>query len=145
MQYCRNSMISIFKHDGKTDISIQLQEKIVDISIITTPLRRVRYHFDTNNKLLELIVERRAVYVGGSRAPRPTYINAIDSVYTIRKYRIGFEVSNNDHQKYVILNPFPKSVSKADGATLTALYNNDDLIPGIKVCGSKWFVEWITN
>ena len=42
----------------------------------------------------------------------------------------------------MILNPAPKSVSKADGATLTALYNNDDLIPGIKVCGLKWFVEF---
>lgn len=90
---------------------------------------------------MELIIERRAVYVGGPRAPRPTYITAIDSGYTIRKYRIGFEVSNNDHQKYVILNPSPKSVSKADGATLTAIYDNDDLIPGVKVCGTKWFVE----
>lgn len=141
MQYCRNPMISIFKHDGKSDISIQLQEKNIDISIITTPLRRVRYHFDINNELLELIVERRAVHVGNPKAPRPTYISAIDSIFTIRKYRIGFDVSNKDNQKYVILNPAPKSVSKADGATLMALYNNDDLIPSVKVCGLKWFVE----
>ena len=67
--------------------------------------------------------------------------SATDSVYTVRKYKIGFEASNNNHQKYVILNPAPKSVSKSDGATLTALYNNDDLIPGVKVCGLKWFVE----
>ena len=75
------------------------------------------------------------------KAPRPTYISAIDSIFTIRKYRIGFDVSNKDNQKYVILNPAPKSVSKADGATLMALYNNDDLIPSVKVCGLKWFVE----
>lgn len=141
MQYCRNPLISVFKHDGKPDISLQLQGKTIDISVVTTPLRRVRYHFDIDNKLLNLIVERRAVYVGGSRAPKPTYISAIDRVYTIRKYKIGFEESNNDHQKYVILNPAPKSVSKANGATLTVLYDNDDLIPGIKVCGLKWFVQ----
>lgn len=141
MQYCRNPMISIFKHDGKTDVSLQVPNKTIDISVITTPLSRVRYHFNIDNRSLELFIERRAVYVGGSRAPRPTYISSIDSVYTVRKYKIGFEASNNNHQKYVILNPAPKSVSKADGATLTALYNNDDLIPGVKVCGLKWFVE----
>jgi len=141
MQYCRNPMISIFKHDGKMDIFLQVPNKTMDISVITTPLRRVRYHFNIDNKSLELIIERRAVHVGGLKSPRPTHICVIDSVYTVRKYKIGFEASNNNHQKYVILNPAPKSVSKSDGATLTALYNNDDLIPGVKVCGLKWFVE----
>lgn len=139
MQYCRNPMISVFRHDGKADISLQLRGKTIDISVITTPLRRVRYHFDIDNKLLELIIERRAVYMLNPRVPRPSAV--MDRVYTIRKYKIGFEVSNNENQKYVILNPAPISISKADGATLTALYNNDDLIPGVKVCGLKWFVE----
>ena len=141
MRYCRNPMISIFKHDGKADISLRVQEKTIDISVITTPFRRVRYHFDVNNKLLEIIIERKSVYVGGPNAPRPTYNCAIDRVYTIRKYKIGFETPDNESQKYVILNPAPRSVSKADEATLTALCNNDALIPGVKVCGLKWFIE----
>jgi len=139
MQYCRNPMISIFKHDGKSDISLRLRKKTIDISVITTPLHRVRYHFDINNKLLELIIERRSVYMVNPRVPRPSGV--MDRVYTIRKYKIGFEAPNNENRKYVILNPAPISISKADGATLTALYNNDDLIPGVKVCGLKWFVE----
>ena len=141
MQYCRNPMISIFKHDGRADFSLQLRKKTIDVSVITTPFRRVRYHFDINNKLLEIIIERKSVYVGGPNAPRPTYICAIDRVYTIRKYKIGFEVPNNENQKYVILNPAPRSVSKTDGATLMVLYDNDVLIPGVNVCGLKWFVE----
>lgn len=48
---------------------------------------------------------------------------------------------NNENQKYVILNPAPRSVSKTDGATLMVLYDNDVLIPGVNVCGLKWFVE----
>lgn len=140
MQYCRNPMISVFRHDGKADISLQLQGKTIDISVITTPLRRVRYHFDIDNKLLELIIERRAVYMLNPRVPRrPSAV--MDRVYTIRKYKIGFEAANNDHQKYVILNPAPKSISKASGATLTVLYDNDELIPGVRVCGLKWIVE----
>lgn len=142
MQYCRNPMISIFKHDGKMDISLQVPNKTMDISVITTPLRRVRYHFNIDNKSLELIIERRAIYIQSPSHPRPTATSSsMDRVYAIRKYKIKLEASNNNHQKYVILNPAPKSVSKSDGATLTALYNNDDLIPGVKVCGLKWFVE----
>ena len=139
MRYCRNPIVSIFKHDGKADISLQLQKKAIDVSVITTPLRRVRYHFDINNKLLELIVERRSVYIVNPRVPRPSGV--MDRVYTIRKYKIGFEVPSNKNQKYVILNPAPTSISKADRAALTALYNNDELITGVKVCGLKWFVE----
>ncbi len=143
IQYYRNPMISIFKHDGEADISLKLEKKTIDISIVTTPLRRVRYHFDINNKLLELIIERRAIHVINPKVPRTAGV--MDRVYTIRKYKMDFSSPNNNHQKYVILNPAPKSVSKADGAALTVLYDNDDLIPNVKVCGLKWFVQNIIS
>jgi hypothetical protein len=73
--------------------------------------------------------------------PRPRAAATMDRVYTIRKYKIKLEASDNGNQKFLILHPAPYSISKADGATLMALYNNDDLIPGVKVCGLKWFVE----
>lgn len=137
MRYCRNPLISVFKHDGKVDFSISFQEKTIDISVTTTPLRRVRYHFNITDNLLELIVERRIIYKRNPRVPK--HVAVMDKVYTIRKYKIEFEASDNE--KYIILNPAPVSVSKSDGTTLTELYNNDDLIPGVKVCGLKWFVE----
>lgn len=139
IRYCRNPLTSVFKHDGKVDLSISFQEKTIDVSVITTPLSRVRYHFDINNKLLELIIERRSVYMVNPRVPKPSGV--MDRVYTIWKYNIEFEASDNEKQKYVILNPAPVSISKADGATLTALYNNDALITGVQVCGLKWFIE----
>ncbi len=73
------------------------------------------------------------------RVPKPAAV--MDRVYAIRKYKMDFEVPSNEKQRYIILNPAPRSVSKADGATLTTLYNNDDLIPMVKVCGLKWFIE----
>ena len=73
------------------------------------------------------------------KVPSPSGV--MDRIYTIRKYKIEFENPNNKNQKYVILNPAPKSVSKAHEATLTTLYNNDTLIPGVNVCSSKWFIE----
>ena len=116
IQYYRSPLTSVFKHDGKADLSLSFQGKTIDVSVITTPFRRVRYHFDINNMLLELIIERRAVCVGGPRAPRPTHISAIDNAYPIRKYKMGFEVQNIETQKYVILHPAPLSISKAEGA-----------------------------
>ena len=41
----------------------------------------------------------------------------------------------------VILNPAPRSVSKAEGAVLEVLGNNDTLVKGVKVCGLRWFIE----
>ena len=139
MHYYRNPFVSLFRHDCKADFSLQIDNRIIVVSVVTTPFRRVRYHFDFNNRALELIIERSAVYMPNPRVPRPAVV--MDRVYTIRKYKIELEASDNGNQKFVILHPAPYSISKADGATLTALYNNDDLIPGVKVCGSKWFVE----
>ena len=142
LQYYRNPFVSLFKHDCKADISLQLENKIIDVSIVTTPLRRVRYHFDVNNYLLELIIERRAIYIQTPSHPRPTATStSMDRVYTIRKYKINLEASDNANQKFVILHPAPRSTSKADGASLTTLCNNDNLTQGIKVCGLKYFVE----
>ena len=136
--YSRNPLVSVFKHDGKTDLSISLSDRTIELVILTTPLRCVRYHFDLNNKLLELVVERRAMYVVNHRVPNG--FSSMDRVYTIWKYKIDFAPLKNE-EKYVILNPAPRSISKAEGATLQSLGNNDTLIDGVKVCGLKWFVE----
>lgn len=139
IRYCRNPLVSVFRHDGKTDISLCARGKTVDISVITTPFRRVRYHFNMNEKLLELIIERRSVYMGNPRVQRPA--NALDHVITIRKYKVDLAASVSENQKYVILHPAPISASKADGATFSAICDNDELHSGVKVCGLKWFVE----
>ena len=139
LQYCRNPLISIFKRDGKTDFSIYLVDETIDVTVLTTPLRCVRYHFDVNNRLLELVVERKAMYVVNHKVPNG--FSSMDRVYTIWKYKIDFEASDDGKQKYVILNPAPRSISKAEGATLESLGNNDTLVNGVKVCGLRWFVE----
>ena len=137
--YCRNPFISIFLHDGKTDLTIYYRQKAIDVSIVTTPLRFVRYHFDISSKLLELIIERRAMYVTNHKVPNG--FSSMDRVYTIWKYKFDFEAIKSKKPKFVILNPAPRSISKAEGANLSVLENNDTLIDGVKVCGLKWFVE----
>ena len=111
VQYCRNPFVSVFKHDGKTDFTISL----------------------------ELIVERRAVYVVNHKVANG--FSSMDRVYTIWKYKMDFQTDGEQNQKYVILNPAPRSISRAEGSKLEAIGNNDTLIDGIKICGLKWFVE----
>ncbi len=135
--YCRNRFASIFIHDGKPDILVLFNGKTIEISVITAPIRRARYHFDINNKLLELIIERRAVYV----TSRSGKAGVMDRVYTIRKYKMEIEPSKNGNQRYVILNPAPIALSKAERSVLTGLYDNDELVCGVRVCGLKWFME----
>ena len=137
--YSRNPLISVFKHDGKTDLCIYLPDREIELVILTTPLRRVRYHFDVNNKSLELIVERRAMYVVNHKVPNG--FSSMDRVYTIWKSNIDFDASNNGKEKYIILNPAPRSVSRAEGTVLETLGNNDTLVKGVKICGLRWFVE----
>ena len=143
MQRCRNPLISVFKPDGKVDMTISCQEKSIDVSIITTPLRRVRYHFD-NNKTLELFVERRSAYKANSKVAKPAIV-IYDTSYRIWKYRFELTPSECGKEKYVILNPAPISTSMACGPTLVTLYNGDVLANEVKVCGLKWFVENIID
>ena len=137
IRYSRNPFVSVFKQDFGTDFTLVFQEKSLDVSVLTTPFRRVRYHFDLNNRLLELIVERRGVFLVNPRVPRPSGV--MDNVFTIWKYSGAFEA--HEVPKYIILNPAPIAISKADGAALTALYNNDTLTADVHVCGLKWFIE----
>lgn len=137
IRYSRNPFVSVFRQDFQTDFTLFCQEESISVSILTTPFRRVRYHFNLNQGLLELIVERRGVFLVNPRVPRPS--GMMDSVFTVWRYNAAFDAQ--EMSQYIILNPAPISISKADGAALTALYNNDTLTPDIRVCGLKWFVE----
>ena len=140
LQYARHPLISIFKHDGKTDFVISTQKEIINVSVITTPYRRIRYHFN-NNKLLELILERRAVHILSRRIIHPAVV--INHSYTIRKYKIEFDESEkqNHTQRYVIVNPAPILITKSSGATFRILFDNDFLFNGIRICGSRYFLN----
>lgn len=136
--YSRNPLWSVFRHDGKPDIILKQGEEIFSISVLTTPYRKVRYHF-SNNEKLEIVIERRGTYVMNPRA----YGNnaSMDRVYTFRKYKIKYDVGQDHCQKYVILHPSPRSVSKAQGSTLVALGNDDLLFHSIKICGLRYFLD----
>ena len=140
MQYCRAPLTSVFRHDGKTDIRLTVQGRTTELAVVTTPLRRVRYHFDLNDGLLEIRIERRAIYALHPMQKSPG-LGIVDRAYTFRRYKMKLQPPDAGNQKYVILNPAPIIVSKADGAKQTALIDNDELIPGVRVCGLKWFVK----
>ena len=140
LRYFRNPLSSVFRHDGGIDLPVSCHEKNIAVSVLTTPFHRVRYHFNDNG-LLELIVERRGVFI--TNRNRPNISSVMDRYHTVRRYRIEFDDSEaeNESQRYVILNPAPISVSKVDGSKITALCDDDILFDRIKVCGLKYFLE----
>jgi hypothetical protein len=44
--FVRNPFLSVFVPSGKTDLIVKTNGKTYAVSILTTPFRRVRYHFN---------------------------------------------------------------------------------------------------
>lgn len=141
IRYSRNILASAFVPDGKTDFLLSYQDKQYTISLLSTPFRRTRYHFN-NNKLLELIVEGRGTFVVNKKAIyNPAAL--VDIRFCLLKYKINFDNSEpeNEVEKYVILKPSPLAISKADNTGFTYLYNNDVLFDKTRICTSKYFLN----
>ena len=140
LRYCRNPLASLFRHDGKIDFQVSVHGKNIALSVITIPFRRVRCHFE-NNMYLELIVERRGVYVVRPMQPSPSGVS-VDRSHTLRKYKIAFDASpSGDTSRYVVVHPAPLLITKTDGADFAELSNDDILFHRIKICGLRYFIE----
>lgn len=140
LMYKRNLLYSVFVPDGKVDFVIRFSEKDYCVSVITTPFRRVRYHFD--NETLQIVYEKRAVNLTNHSRPRPHAATTVDDVFVLKKYKMDFgsDVSEASN-RYVILHPAPKAVSAVSGTQVVSLSNNDPLCDTVKVCGLKYFVN----
>lgn len=142
--YCRSRLSSIFVHDCKPDLILKNQEREITVSILTTSFRKSRYHF-ASGKQLEIIVERTAAYITNPKNSR-VGLATMDHVYTIKKYRINLDElsTHSAENKYLIMHPAPRVVSKVSGSTVEQLYDGDELVNGIRVVGLKGFLEKIS-
>jgi len=142
--YCRSPLSSVFSHDGKVDLLLKDQEKEYAVSIFTTSFRKSRYHF-ASDKQLEIIIEKTAAYLTN---PKNSHANltTTDRVYTIKKHRIDLDElsTHSAENRYIIVNPAPRAVSKVSGSTVEQLYDGDELVNGIRVVGLKGFLEKIS-
>ena len=137
ISFCRNRFRSIFKKDGKPDFTVKKGDRCISVSVLTTPFRKVRYHFDNNEKA-EIYWERRGMFVMNPRAPGNNA--SIDRSFRIRKYNIHFDTESNEN-RYVILHPAPMDITRTSSAHLETLGNNDVLFGNVRVCGLKYFLE----
>lgn len=136
----RNRFRSVFIPDGKVDFIVKSGENEYAVSVITTPFRRVRYHFDRES--LQIVYERRAVNLTNHSSPRPRAATTIDNVFVLKKYKLKGDTDIPEQaRRYVILHPAPKSVSAVSGTQVVTLSNNDPLCEGVRVCGLKYFVN----
>ena len=142
VQFLRGRFRSVFLPDGKPDLTVRKGDTVYLVSVLTTPFRRVRYHFN-NNERLELILERRGMFVLNPRAPGNNA--SIDRVFRIKKYKITF-CDHPEKTFYVIPYPAPRlSLTRAYGAQMTALGNGDILFGKIKICGLNYFLEEVLS
>lgn len=137
IRFLRNRFRSVFKKDGKPDFVVKKGDRCISVSVLTTPFRKVRYHFDNNEKA-EIYWERRGMFVMNPRAPGNNA--SIDRSFRIRKYRIHFD-TGSDTTHYVILHPAPMDITRTSGAHRDALGNNDILFENIRICGLKYFLK----
>ena len=140
LQYMRHPLYSVFRHDAQPDLCIHLKDKTVFVTVITTPFRRIRYHF-IQNETLELVHERRGTFMTNPRRPNPTA--TVDRRYVIRRYPMVFsnEASDPHALHYVILHPAPYSATKAEGSQIQLLHDNDVLFGNVRVCGLRYFLK----
>ena len=142
----RNRFASIFFKKGSTDLVVKANDREHYISIITTPLRRVRYHFTPTH--LELIYERQATVLssykpGGNRNTRAfNYHNT----FVLKRYKMAplCEMVGNNFCFYII-HPAPRVLSMLHNNQLHPLDNGDLLNGHIIACGLKWYLEHITD
>lgn len=137
----RGRFISVFLHDGKDDLIVFKDNKEYRVSILTTPFKRVRYHFD-NNQAVFVYCERKAMFVQNYRVPNKWV--GFDRVVKIRKYKISYN-TDDDKTRFVIPHPAPRTISRVDKAKMESLVNNDVLFGSIKVCGAKYFIDEVLD
>lgn len=150
MKLVRPTLVSVLFPNGKEDIKLSKGGRTYSLTVITTPFRRVRYHFSDSegtDKKLEVIAERKAMYVINKKVPHGSA--SLDRVTTVAKYSLNFDIKPNQNsdsgigtaERYVILYPAPRAASLATTSHLILLGNGDELFDGIKICGLKYFIE----
>lgn len=146
----RPTVVSVLFPNGKEDIKLSKGGRTYSLTVITTPFRRVRYHFsdsERDGKKLEVIAERKAMYIVNKK--NPGGFASFDRATTIAKYSLNFDIKPNQNsdsgigtaERYVILYPAPRAASLATNSHLILLGNGDELFDGIKICGLKYFIE----
>lgn len=141
VSFCRNVFRSVFLPDGKPDLIVEKNGRHYTVSVFTTPLFRTRYHFD-NNQRIDLYRERKAVFIINSRVPNN--IAYFGRSINIKKYKITFEVLPNTEQ-FVIPHPAPLDTSRATGSKFEYIGNGDFLFDTIRICGLKYFLDYILS
>lgn len=146
---CRNRFRSIFKKDGKPDLIVKKGGKRFSVFILSTPFRKIRYHFE-NNERFDLLWDRR-----GTRVSQPVRLYrssvyqypitssaavSFDHSHRIRKYVFSF-CPEPGTIPFVIPHPAPKLMTRTSGPKFDELFNNDELFDGIRICGLKYFLS----
>ena len=140
---CRNRFRSVFKKDGNPDLIVQKGKNRYSVFVVSTPFKRIRYHFD-NNERLDLFWERKGVMYLKQAHPRPSSAVSFDHSFRIKKYVFSFH-SEPETIPFVIPHPAPMLLTRVSGPKYDVLFNGDELFDGIRICGLQYFLSNILS
>lgn len=140
VEYVRSPFYSVFVPDGRTDIRLGYNGVRYDVSVLTTPFRKCRYHF-VDNGIMEVIKGRKGMYIVNRQAPTaPTA--QLDRVRIVKRCKLHLD-DESGVNKIMLLHPAPMEISKVSGNGTESLGNNDSIYNGYKVCGLSFFEEYV--
>ncbi len=134
------SALSVFVPSAKVQCRVKKGKTIYELAFLTTPFKKVRYHF-ADSTHLEIIKERRKVALISYRshtAPTASYTE----VSTIAKFKIKpFERTVENSNAYIILHPAPYDISAVNGTKTILLSDNNVLYDGVRICSLSYFLK----
>ena len=149
MILCRNRFRSIFKKDGNPDLIVQKGKQRFSVFILSTPFRKLRYHFENNERLV-LFWDRRGIRVSQPvRLYRVSVYQypitssdafSLDHSFKIKQYVFSF-CPEPGTIPFVIPHPAPKLMTRTSGPKSEVLLNNDELFDGIRISGLRYFLS----
>ena len=135
ISFARGRLFSVFRTDGRQDLTLRIGKESHSISLITTPFRRVRYHFSPTH--LELYYERASTVTG-----RWVLKEYNRRSYVLRRCPLSPpEATRGEDARVYIIHPAPRLLSMVVGNKQIPLSNGDFLYGGIIACGARWYME----
>ena len=133
----RGVLSSVFKVNGETDFEIPRLR--IRASVITTPIKRARYHF-RDGEYMDVIIKNFALFLTSRRVPVRNPSFEWDNVISTKALDAFFEGVNEENEYYgddepwervLIIHPVPYDISAVKGTKITSVVSGEEVFEGV--------------
>ena len=135
----RNRFKSVFFHDLRTDFLLEKNGESFEVSILTTPFKRFRYHF-TSPERLKIVMLKKGVFLTNPRTLNSAV--AIEGAFNFWRYKIAISPSETPPERRILLiHPSPRDLLVTTGTKIETPSNGEILYGAFMICFGKYFRE----